>query len=251
MNAQSRWWHTVAAALLAGSLFLLMPGCGASKPEQAAAPEPLPVDPRYASADALVAYINSFNVNPPRDGQTLVDLFYAETEEQKRMVGLIGRMAPLIELGAAMQDRFGDIGDQSMRALLIEPGMEVHITQRLDRRAIAEGREADGSRNQFHLVQYDRRWWISGYTFEYDRETKALMSDPRKLEAAEYFFGSLGEIVQPVIMRVRAGHFSSPEAVVGDIFKSATQWAKSNPDGERRLEEAMELLGDLAPRGRR
>jgi hypothetical protein len=198
--------------LLAVVPVLALPGCGGGAETTDAAPAAPAVDPRFASADALLDHYNSIAMKGPViDLAAILDLMHAENDLQRRMLGAMRSMMPMYEIEVAMRERFGEgLNPGEMDASLAPSADAAVIGTRSDRRAEATYTDHDGSTSTLYLVQIGPRWWLSGFTLEHDPD---FVSDPDELEKMETMASKLAPVLPPVLARVRAGEFSAAQEV--------------------------------------
>lgn len=221
---------TLLLALGACSSCLVMPGC--SGEEEASAAESVPVvDPRYASADALVGHYNELAQKPIPDIRRIFTLLYAENDQQQRMIHFYQEAIPTIELDQVIWEQFGrGLFTPSGDAPLAPDKEPARIVERSPQRARAEYRESDGGKADLYLVQVGERWWISGYTLEYDEELKSLREE---IDEAERMIKYMGPVAPDIARRVRAGEFRSPDEVgfaLGVAMAQRFPELQTNPD---------------------
>ena len=85
LTPHHRHFATVAAVLAVVALPVNLVGCAGdeeSAQESVAAQQPV-VDPRYASADALIAEFNRMTTTEPVDVAGMLNLYYAENALQR------------------------------------------------------------------------------------------------------------------------------------------------------------------------
>ncbi len=152
---------------IAVAIMVLLSACSAEEPEPVVI-QPPPVDPRFGSADALLATYNELITQEPRtDPRAILRFMYTENDTQKAILEAILARMPFLELDQLVYERFGECIDPKTQIPPFAPESPARITERNGPRAVAKGLEADGDQYTVHLVQIGDRWWISGYTFEY------------------------------------------------------------------------------------
>ena len=88
-------------AAFAITIIVLLSACSSEDPESVAI-QPPPVDPRFASADALLEYYNRVLTQQPKlDSREYLSLMFAETPLQERLLALYRDSLPLLELDDA------------------------------------------------------------------------------------------------------------------------------------------------------
>jgi hypothetical protein len=114
---------------------LAVPGCSGGD-DQGALP-PQIVDVRYATPEAIIEEFKTV----AQDTGALAELCYAESELQGELIGM---------------------------AALPPPAGPVTIRTADGARAVAGYKDEQTRSHDLHLVKIGDRWWVSGYTFEYD-----------------------------------------------------------------------------------
>ncbi len=198
----------------------LFGGCGGGQ-APLAAPAPPPVDPRFVSADAILAHYNELVTGGTRvQLRKTLDLIYAETDVQKRLLTLVRDTLPALELEQAVWDRFGEgLDPASKEAPLSIQTRPASMTERAPQRAQAIEPDADGSDQTIYFVKMDDRWWISAYTLEYDPE----FADAIELLDDMPPFTRDADWVNGFTRRVESGEFKSAEDVRTAIFAEVAE----------------------------
>jgi len=203
--------------LAGGAVLLSLAGCGGTQAEeQVAAPPPPPTDPRFATPEALIDFFNLQNSKWPPDVRGIHALFYAENDVQKRVISALEQYFAIFDFFAALHERFGSPLEAEVVEKLTANSAEHAVLKKVDdRRGKAESTLEDHSTRLLYLLQYENRWWISGYSFEYDPKLKKLLDDPQALEDFEKFGQILHDIFEIVNTRLRTGQcYSRAEAFV-------------------------------------
>ena len=192
-------------AAFAITIIVLLSACSSEDPESVAI-QPPPVDPRFASADALLEYYNRVLTQQPKlDSREYLSLMFAETPLQERLLALYRDSLPLLELDDACWEHYGAGLSRGADESPFEPARHrATMTESDNDRATATRRRNDGSRAEIHLVRLGKRWWISGYTFEYDRRFKP---DKESLDDLERRTRYLAAVAPIVTAEVRSGKF--------------------------------------------
>lgn len=202
---QARWNHTLTALIASGLATLIcLQGCSDSKKSDSSEAQRPLVDPRFASAEATLDHYNSVVTSGPKvDVSAIISMFYAETPLQQRLLRLYNASIPIMDLDEACWETFG-VGYLSTskepprtpareRAVMTEGGAD---------RAKARHRENDGRTVDLYFVRIGDRWWLSGYTLEYDPEFDMKGVDPDRFEQGIAHFASAA---QRVTAEIRAG----------------------------------------------
>ncbi len=211
-------WHTSS---LPSTLILVatLSGCGGDSTDSARAASESAIDPRFASADALIAYYNKLTYEAELiDLRAVLELYYPENDLQSQMVRILKLLIPVHDLGAAMWEQFDEGMNPDTRISPVAPHREATVlTERNGERVLAREVDAEGETNTLHLVQIGDRWWLSGYTLEYgDDFTRSVAED--RMNLVEQTFRDLGPIASSFAPRVRRGEFSSAKQARDAFF---------------------------------
>ncbi len=210
-------------------------GCGENG-ETAVIEQPA-VDPRYATAEALVDYYNELTTyRRVVDADSILELLFAENAQQRRIIAVLSNHTPILKLEQAMWERFGERLDEDEKVVPLGPNLRpAFITEHSGQRAMARETNRDGRESDLYLVQIGDRWWISGYTLEYDPEFKSLRDN---LEGFERLTQSLAGLAPGITQRIRADEFSTPDQVrkaMGEalVAQIESQAGQQTPDNAR------------------
>ena len=193
-----RWTVVFAAGFVCA---LLITGCAN---EEEAKEQNVKVDPRFATPEALAEQYNGMIAQQSPDLAGVLELVYTENRFQQRILSVLKSFAAMLNLHTAVEQQFGTglIPDSELEDLK----RRAKLDERNGRRATAS---IQGDSQGLELVQYDRRWWISGYTFENDPS----FSDNDDFAMLEKFANPSGRIAASLSGRVRAGEFNSVKHV--------------------------------------
>lgn len=233
--------RTTTTATLLIALSLAAAGCGESQ-APAPAPRAPAVDPRFASADALLEHYNDLTSGGPRvEAAAVLDLMYAENDVQKKLLAATREVLPLMELEQAMWERFGEgLNVGRGKAPLAAKNQPAQMARREEARAEATELEDDGSESTVHLVRMGDRWWISGYTLEYRSQlvesVKAYEAMPAALKAA---YGAAGDLRR----RLEAGEFASASDLRRTFMETAAERAAAAAAREQQQEQQQQKTG--------
>jgi hypothetical protein len=200
--------HTFAAIAFTCAL-LTLSGCGGAESE-AVAQEPQ-VDPRFATADALLAHYNSIATRDPVNPDAMMELMYAETPAQQQFINLASLMMPLAKLDHAMFEQFGECLEPKDKRHQLSPDEPARMSKREDSRCQAEFTDHAGDKITLYLVRVGDRWWVSGYTFEYDPDIQRTMKESTDLSKYEQELQTIGTVAQSLIARIRASEFKTAD----------------------------------------
>lgn len=178
--------------------------------------QPPPVDPRFASADALLDYYNQVVTQQPKvDPREVFSLMFAETPLQERLVALARESLPLMELEDACWEQYGvGLSPGADESPFAPARHRATMTESDADRAKAMRRRNDGSRAEIYLVRLGNRWWISGYTYEYDRRFKP---DEESLDDLERRIRYLAAVAPIVTADVRRGRWNEAGEVAPSL----------------------------------
>lgn len=190
---------------VAVAIIVLLSACS-SEERESAVNQPPPVDPRFASADALLEYYNRVLTQQPKlDSREYLSLMFAETPLQERLLALYRDSLPLLELDDACWEQYGvGLSPGADEAPFAPARHRATMTESDNERAKARRRRNDGSGADIYLVRLGNRWWISGYTYEYDRRFKP---DKESLDDLERRTRYLAAVAPIVTAEVRSGKF--------------------------------------------
>ena len=202
-------------AVFALTITTLLSACSGEDAESVV-DQPSLVDPRFASADALLEYYNQVAMQQPKlDSREVLSLMFAETPLQERLIALSRESLPLLELDDACWEQYGVGLLPSTKEPPFTPARHrATMTEREMERAKAEQRQNDGSLEDIYLVKLQNRWWISGYTLEYDRRTKSALEE---LDTIERRIGYLAAVAPIVTADVRSGKWTEAGEVAPSL----------------------------------
>lgn len=201
-------FHALGMHALIG-VALLLGGCGTDQDTDAEASRPQ-VDQRYATADALLAYVNELQTREPIDVQTMVSLMYAENDGQREMIDVLTDSVPVMQMEYEMHQRFGrglmsGSGDPPLR-----PESPGRMIEHDSQRARAEYESHDGDIESMHFVKIGDRWYISGYTLEYSPHIDSFRNTP---PAERESFRDFAAVARDILPNLRNGEYESIEDV--------------------------------------
>jgi hypothetical protein len=185
------------------ALGLCFSGCS-EKPEAPAAPAA--VDPRFATAAALLAHYNSITTREPVDIVAAYDLCYAENDFQRRYIDASRRMLPFCELDRLMFEKFGECFDPKRKAHLLAPDQPASMTRDAEQRAEAKFIDSEGDPETLHLVRVGDRWWVCGFTFEYEPQMEEYKQN---MDGLERLTDALVAAAPTVIEGIKSGQITS------------------------------------------
>ncbi len=207
--------------LIAALGLCVLSGCGRNAPdESSAAPEQPQVDPRFASAEALVQHYNSLSTVAPVKFAMLFELFYPETDGQRRYIEATRKMGPIAELDYLMFEKFGSGWDKAAKKPMLAPDQPAKITKVEDQRAEASLIDSDGKKKSLMLVKIGDRWWVSGYTIEHDPSTN-MNARLKEIDQLGRLVDAMAAAEPAVADQIRAGVIKSADAARAALMKSA------------------------------
>ena len=164
--------------------FALVFPVGCSEVEHADQPPEPGMDSRYTSAESLIDYSNSLTRRDPVNFREFVQLLYAENDLQKRLIQGYKTALPVLDLSTAVRQRFNESLVEDSDNYTTKPSREPgRIVKHDGERAEAVYVDATGLDGRIYLVKIGDRWWISGYTIEYDPLKKTDQQSMAKSEA--------------------------------------------------------------------
>jgi hypothetical protein len=219
--------RAVSVAVVAAAC---LPGCVEDEPTITI--EEPQVDPRFASADALVEYFNELTTTEPANLRRVSELYYGENELQQRNVEHNSNFVGVLELHQALYDRFGR-GYFPDHGPAFEPNGPATITERSPQRATATYPDSLGRPEPLQLVQVGDRWWISGYTLE----NHPMYNNNENLPNVERNFRVLASVGPQIISRTNRGEFRSADEAL------RTMWELIRREDPGLYREALESSG--------
>lgn len=215
--------------LLSIAIVLSLTACGNSEAEDAAAQTPT-VDPRFATAESLIEYYNTIDKTSPEYLSQSLDLYYAETPLQEKISRFFHSAVTHVELLNELKDYFGEAHDRySWEEVLGEPmptdiketplppkWPPASITEHSGDRAKAVQKGPYQGAETMHLVKVGTRWWISGYTWEYERLEDVLEESLDELLVHNEKEASAGQQLRP---RLLPGEFKTPRAYYDELYR--------------------------------
>lgn len=191
-------------------------GCGGNSDNTTA--EQPQVDHRFVSAEALLAYFNSLDDTKPTEIRALAELYYAENDVQEQHIRMYRHIATIQETQEALHQYFGEEElDRYFERLFGGPLPDApqpndrlkhpaRVTEHSDGRAVATYVDSLGLQHKLHLVNIGERWWISGYTMQYESLVEEQM-----LDRLDEITRRRAEVKRQLLPRLLAGEFRTPE----------------------------------------
>jgi len=184
----------------ATTIIVLLSACsGEDSPPVAV--QPPPVGPRFASANALLEHYNQIAMREPKaDRAGIFALLYAETPIQERLVRVYKNSLPLMELDAICWEKYGaGLRADSKESPFAPARNSTIMAESGQDRAKARVKQNNGQNMDLYLVKYNGRWWISGYTLEYDREFNRADVDLDQVErGVRYLSASAPKVIAEI-----------------------------------------------------
>ncbi len=189
--------HLLGVLVRVGLLLLAVAGCGESEPPDQPL-EPQQTDSRYTSAEALIDHYNSFATTDPVNFSEYVKLLYAESDLQERLVNSYRMMISVTSLSSAVRQRFNESLVEDSYNFTTEPNKSsARLVEDSGDRAQATYVNTIGRDAHLYLVKIGDRWWVSGYTLEYDPLED---TDPQAMAKSEAYVG-LYAAISPGLLR--------------------------------------------------
>ena len=208
---------TLCCAFVTGVTFAA--GCGGGEPEVGAPPKPVV---KHASAQALVETINRHAARAAAESQGDHGALQAENPGQREWLGFMQAILPIYELSIEMERQFGEGFDPQQSAFEMGLGgtADGWSTIRATGRKPSTRTSTAGS-PACTLVKLDGDWWISGYTFEYDKDLQDITAEERAQSLAG--INMMKGVTSGVLSRLRAGEFDSAQDVREAVFLAMAQ----------------------------
>lgn len=232
-------WLGVAAVC---GLLVAMPlgGCGGGEEEASA--EPVAATNAFPTADAMLAEFNRVMQGDPGGRTQLATMIYAENEQQKSLVEIINFAVRVEDIKRMSIEKFGAAPKQlaggkanpfaGLEETMVEPAT---ITRRMDRRVEGSYKvnsKVKGTRvKTLQLVEFNGRWWVSGYSFE-DEPTKK--DDFAKGVERGFMDGMrqmMSQMIGDIDVRLRSGQISSLEQLESELAANEEKAMKSMQGG--------------------
>jgi hypothetical protein len=205
-------YSTLCAVLLT----LAVGGCGSSEAADSAATAE--VDSRFSSAQNLLEYFNQLNTQMPADARSIIPLYYLENDFQGKQHQLYARDANSLHhdferaFYAKYGESFTDYYRRQRKKHPLKPCTPAVLTKVEARRAEGSYKDNEGETRPLYLVEFDHRWWLSGYTLEYriDPELREMMKEV--FDEVSKWNESSSEYLRPVLDGVKNGSYSTASA---------------------------------------
>lgn len=166
------------------------------------------VDPRFATAEALVARISSLTEREEPDFRAYYELFHPETPAQESWQRFADEyILPRAELYLEIRRQFGEDTDDEASSVsaVYWRTKNLQLIENGEQRAKAVFESDVRKDKDIYLIGIGGRWWVSGYTWEYHPTFHAETTG----EIARMSAG-LKPYIDEVIRAVRANEFSTP-----------------------------------------
>lgn len=203
------------------AIMLSLNACG-SEPEDAATQTPT-VDPRFASADAILETYNQIITQSHVDPHAVFSLMYTENDKQQAMLDTVIADIPYLELDQIVFERFGECINPKNKTAPLAPDSPASFTERNGQRAIAKGIDADGDKYTLHLVQIGDRWWVSGYTLEYLPWGKRSLQEYKEHAQFNTFVSEASTIIKQRILDGEITTVDQARRALGDEMVSRSR----------------------------
>lgn len=191
------------------------------------------VDPRFASAEALLQYCNQITTTDPVNPAAQIELVYAENELQQQLLRFMRSVIPITDLDRRMFEKFREGWIPGNTKPMTAPDKPAVMISNDSSRAQAEYQNDKGEPQTLQLVKIGDRWWVSGYTYEYDPKMSEMLPN---LDAMERLINSIIPYVPSAIADIEAGRLTSAQQV---RIKIMSQAINTDPT----LLEAIKQLG--------
>lgn len=184
-------------------------GCGGD-PQPTANTHGSSADTQYASAEGLLERYNAVTMKGSAvDPEQVMDLVFAETDSQTRLLKLLRGMDAMTAYRQALWEQFDAVRQDQVIAPLAVTMEPAQIEEHSGDRAVATQLDVDGTTITLHLVRIDERWWISAYTFEYDPVLAETIEQLDTADSMETFYLAAIVAGPRVTVEVRRGVYKS------------------------------------------
>lgn len=204
----------------------LLAGCGDR--QEPTAPESMDADPRVVSPQALIDYSNSLTRRDPVNFSEFVQLLYAENNLQRRLIQGYKTALPVLDLSTAVRQRFNESLIEDSDNFTTKPSREpARIVENDGERAEAVYVDATGRDGRIYLVKIGDRWWISGYTLEYDPLEK---TDPQSMAKSEAYVELYAAVSPGLLRRLHGGEFETIQQFRAALGAAMREHMQQDPD---------------------
>jgi len=211
------------------AIVLSLNACDSSEPEDAVSQTPT-IDPRFATAESLIEYYNTIDRTSTEYLSQTIDLYYVETPLQDKIYRYFHDAVIRAEFLNELKDHFGESLDRyNWEEVLGEPmptNIEERppptkwppatITEHSGDRAIVVQKDPYQGAAKMRLAKVGTRWWISGYTWEYEQLKD--VSEETLDEVLDHNAKQLSA-QQQLRPRLRAGTFKTPKAYYDELYR--------------------------------
>lgn len=174
------------------------------------------VDLRFATAESLVAHITSLTERDNPDFRAYYDLFYPETPAQEAWDQFADEyILPTFEFELEVYKQFGEEADVEIAKFAHYRTKNLRLIENSEPRAKAVFDSEVRDNKEIHLIKVGNRWWVSGYTWEYN----PIFNEAKVLEASQSSIG-LKIYIDQIIRHLKEGTFQTAEAA-REAFKIA------------------------------
>lgn len=203
------FYFTIQIRILLCSILAIsmLAGCGSDSVDNQQSNISI-VDPRFATAEALVAHITSLTERDSPDFRAYYDLFYPETPAQEAWDRFADEyILPTSEFELEVYKQFGEEADIEIAKFDYYRFNNLRLVENSEFRAKALFDSEVRDTKEIYLIKVDNRWWVSGYTWEY-----LSTFDAEKIyEAARTSLGQK-KYIDKVINLVKEGTFPTVQA---------------------------------------
>lgn len=220
---------------------IALSGCGGAEEPDETAVQPPQIDPRFATAESLVNHLNAIVNGATIDPATIDEILYPENDAQRKLVDVFRLAISTLAVDREMIEQFDEtFDDEAVTGLELPFESAARITSSNADRARAKAVDWLGEKWDLHLVRMANRWWISGYTFEYDPAWKDV--EPEIAELLTYLtltIPSSRRTALEMAPRVRAGEFKSAQAVRQEFMRAHMTYARAHPEEYTQLKDYL------------
>ncbi len=160
-------------------------------------------------------------------------LLYAENDLQGRLIQGYKAALPVLELSAAVRQRFNESLIEDSDNFTTKPTRVLaRIVEHDGERAEGVYVDAAGRDGRLYLVKIGDRWWISGYTLEYDPLEN---TDPQAMAKSEAYVGLYAAISPGLLQRLQGGEFETIQQFRAAVSAAIREHVRQDPERYRIL----------------
>lgn len=198
---------------------LSLGGCGNSTAEEPEAPLPPVADTRFATLESTLQYYNTVATNDPINFDEMLRLIYPESDLHKRLIEINKQLKPLYELDRLMFQVYGEGWEPGRKKPMSAPDQPAQLVKSEAQRGEATCIDSRGKKETIQFVKIGDRWWVSGYTLEYEPEVRQYLD---KIDVMERVAPAIAAAASNVRMYVQSRQIrSAADARKSVVFEAA------------------------------